>query len=99
MQIISLATEESDWKSPRMGIILHHDGVDNGYRLDCERLFDSVDLPENPLAWFDMSGPWYQKARSTYETLVRDRKAVGEAKEKNWLVSSRDAYWFAPVPR
>lgn len=99
MQIISFATQESDWKSPRLGIILHHNGHDNGYRLDCERLFDSADRPESPLAWFDMDGPWFQKARNTYETLVRDRSAVAEAREKNWLVKSQDAYWFAPVPR
>ena len=26
-------------------------------------------------------------------------KALAEARDKGWLVPSRDAYWFAPVPR
>lgn len=82
-----------------MGIILHHNGQDNGYRLDCERLFENADLPSNKLAWFNMDGPWFRKARSVYETLVREPSTLAEAQEKNWLVRSKDAYWFAPVPR
>lgn len=85
--------------SPRMGILLHNDGRDNGYRLDCERLFDSADRPANPLAWFDMDGRWFQKSREVYEKLVREKSALAEAQEKNWLVRREDAYWFAPVPR
>ena len=99
MRIISFATEDTNWQSPRMGIILHHDGHDNGYLLDCEQLFDKAERPENPLAWFVMDGPWFERARSTYQTLVRDRSALAEAQRKNWLVESQDAYWFAPVPR
>ena len=82
-----------------MGIILHHNGQDNGYRLDCERLFENADLPSNKLAWFNMDGPWFRKARSVYETLVHEPSTLAEAQEKNWLVRSKDAYWFAPVPR
>jgi acylpyruvate hydrolase len=99
MHIISFATEESDWKLPRMGIILHVNGHDSGYRLDCEKLFDKADRPANPLAWFDMDGPWFQRALETHDTLVRDQKAFAEARDKGWLVRSQDAYWFAPVPR
>src|SRR5260370_41988997 len=94
MQIIAFTTEETNWKSPRMGIILN-----DGYRLDCERLFKCADRLQNPLCWFDMDGPWFQKSRETFETLVRDAGALAQAKEKGRLIKSEDAYWFAPVPR
>lgn len=99
MHIISFATEESEWRRPRPGIILHKDDRDTGYRLDCEKLFDPAERPANLLAWFDMDAHWFQTARATAEALVRDDKALAEANEKGWLVPSRDAYWFAPVPR
>jgi 2-keto-4-pentenoate hydratase/2-oxohepta-3-ene-1,7-dioic acid hydratase in catechol pathway len=99
MNIIAFATEESDWKLPRMGIILYHGGRDSGYRLDCERLFGPKECPSNPLSWFDMDGPWFQKAREVFDSVERDEAALDQAKEKGWLVPSRDAYWFAPVPR
>ena len=99
MRIIFFSTEESDGKLPRMGILLVANGQDTGYRLDCEKLFDKAERPANPLAWFDLDGPWFQKARETHDILVRDRNALTEAREKGWLVRSQDAYWFAPVPR
>lgn len=99
MHIISFSTEDSDWKVPRMGFLLLVKGLDTGYRLDCEKLFAKDDRPSNPLAWFDMDGRWFQKARETHDTLVRDQKALAEARDKGWLVRSQDAYWFAPVPR
>jgi 2-keto-4-pentenoate hydratase/2-oxohepta-3-ene-1,7-dioic acid hydratase in catechol pathway len=99
MHIISFATEESNWRSPRMGIILHVGDHDTGYRLDCEKLFAKADRPADPLAWFDMNGPWFKKARETHDALVRDERALADAREKGWLVPSKDAYWFAPVPR
>src|SRR5690349_22464659 len=40
----SFATAESDWKKPRMGIIVNDGTRDLGYRLDCERLFDPYEL-------------------------------------------------------
>lgn len=99
MQLISFATAESDWKTPRMGIILSHGGRDTGYRLDCERLFNSADHPSNPLSWFDMDGPYFQKARKVFDNVERDPSALDHAQQQGWLVPSRDAYWFAPVPR
>jgi 2-keto-4-pentenoate hydratase/2-oxohepta-3-ene-1,7-dioic acid hydratase in catechol pathway len=90
---------ESDWRKPRLGIILHRGDLDLGYRLDCEKLFEPNARPANPLAWFDMEGEWLKKARETAEALVRDDKALADANEKGWVVPSRDAYWFAPVPR
>jgi 2-keto-4-pentenoate hydratase/2-oxohepta-3-ene-1,7-dioic acid hydratase in catechol pathway len=99
MHIISFATEDSNWRSPRMGFILEVRGHDTGYRLDCEKLFDKADRPADPLAWFDMDGPWFKKARETHDVLVRDEKALADAREQGWLVPSKDAYWFAPVPR
>lgn len=99
MHIISFATEDSDWRTSRMGIILQRGEHDTGYRLDCEKLFEKEDRPSDPLAWFDMDGPWFQRARETHDTLVQNEKAFADAREKSWLVPSRDAYWFAPVPR
>ena len=99
MHIISFATAETEWKVPRLGIILSHGGQDTGYRLDCERLFNPTDHPLNPLSWFDLDGPWLQKAREIFDSVERDIQVVDQAKEKGWLVPSRDAYWFAPVPR
>ena len=99
MRIISFATQETEWKSPRMGIVLHTNDVDIGHRLDCEKLFAPAERPTNPLVWFDMDGPWFQRARETAMRLERDPSALEEARTKGWLVPSRDAYWFAPVPR
>jgi 2-keto-4-pentenoate hydratase/2-oxohepta-3-ene-1,7-dioic acid hydratase in catechol pathway len=99
MNIISFATAETEWRVPRPGIILSHGGQDTGYRLDCHRLFASADHPANPLSWFDMDGPWYQKAREIFDNVERDINALQDAKEHGSLVPSRDAYWFAPVPR
>ena len=99
MRIISFATEESDWKAPRMGIILYTNGADTRERLDCEKLFAPADRPSNPLAWFDMDGRWFRTARDTAVRLERDPAALADARKKGWLVPSEAAYWFAPVPR
>ena len=99
MHIISFATAETKWSVPRVGFLLHVGERDTGYRLDCEKLFDASELPANPLAWFDMDGPWFQRARETHDTLVRNEDALAEARERGWLVPRQDAYWFAPVPR
>ena len=99
MQIIAFATEDSNWQSPRMGILLVVNGRDTGYRLDCEKLFDSAERPRDSLAWFDMDGPWFQKARETHDKLVGHEQALAGARDRGWLVRSQDAYWFAPVPK
>lgn len=99
MRIISFATEDSQWKSPRPGIIVHTNGVDSGQRLDCEKLFAPEERPSNPLAWFNMDERWFRTARDTATRLERDATALADAREKGWLVPRRDAYWFAPVPR
>src|SRR6516164_8255643 len=99
MRIISFATQDSQWKSPRMGIILNTNGRDSGQRLDCEKLFAPGDRPSNPLAWFDMDERWFRTARDTAARLERDASAFADARDKGWLVASSDAYWFAPVPR
>jgi 2-keto-4-pentenoate hydratase/2-oxohepta-3-ene-1,7-dioic acid hydratase in catechol pathway len=99
MRIISFSTEETDWKSPRPGILLAKDNSDTGFRLDCEKLFDPSSRPADRLSWFDKDGPWFTKARETYEELIVDRSKLPGAREKGWLVRSEDAYWHAPVPR
>ena len=80
MHIISFATMETKWSVPRLGMILGVDGHDTGYRLDCEKLFPEAERPSNPLAWFDMDGPWFQKARATHDTLTKDEHALDEAR-------------------
>src|ERR1044072_4439573 len=97
MHIISFATEDSNWRVPRVGFLLHAGERDTGYRLDCEKLFDKAERPANPLAWFDMDGPWFQRARETHDLLVRDPDELEKAREKGWLVPSRDAYWVSVV--
>ena len=99
MKIISIATAETKWSVPRPAVILEHAGQDTRFRLDCQRLFDPADLPSNPLSWFDLDGPWLQKAREVFVNVERDRGGLDQANEKGWLVPARDAYWFAPVPR
>ena len=99
MRIISFATKDSDWGTPRLGIVLNVNGRDSGQRLDCEKLFAAAERPTNLLAWFDMDGRWLRTARDTAAQLERDPAAFAEARDKGWLVSSEDAYWFAPVPR
>jgi len=99
MRLISFATAASGWKSPRMGIVLYANGRDLGERLDCEQLFEPADRPPNPLDWFDMDARWFQRARDTAARLAGDANALDDARQKGWLVSSSDAYWFAPVPR
>src|SRR5215470_19706779 len=99
MNIISFATAESEWKKPRLGIILHDGKHDLGYRLDCERLFEPSHRPTNLLSWFDMDGEWFQRASKTAKELVSDEGSLERAKTNGLLVTSRDAYWFAPVPR
>lgn len=99
MRIISFATQESEWKVPRMGIILHSGGADSGERLDCEKLFTPAERPSDPLSWFDMDGRWFKTARDTAAHLESDARALADARQKGWLVPSADAYWFAPVPR
>lgn len=99
MQIISFSTEDSEWRSPRMGILLVAGGHDTGYRLDCEKLFAKDERPSNALAWFDMDGSWFQASRALHDLLVTDKEALADAREKGLLVRSQDAYWHAPVPR
>jgi len=99
MRIISFSNEETNYQSPRFGILLAKGERDTGFRLDCEKLFDSSARPSDPLAWFDMDGPWFRKARDTYETLINDPSELPRAQDKGWLVRSSDAYWHAPVPR
>ena len=76
MRIISFATAESDWKSPRMGIILHLNGRDSGERLDCQKLFESAEHPANPLEWFDMDGRWFETARPFGSNATRARSTM-----------------------
>lgn len=99
MRIIAFATKESNWTTPRMGIILHTDGKDSGQRLDCEKLFAPQERPANPLDWFDIDGKWFQTARDTARRLESDANAFADAKKNGLLLPSGDAYWFAPVPR
>src|SRR6185436_16509378 len=78
MHIISFSTRETGWRVPRMGMILHVQDHDTGFRLDCEKLFAPTARPSDPLAWFDLDGPWFQKARETHDRLIRDEHALAD---------------------
>ena len=99
MNIISIATAETEWKVPRPAIILTHGGQDTRYRLDCEKLFEPSERPRNYLSWFDLDGPWFQKAHEVFDSVESDAAMLDQAKAKGWAVPASDAYWFAPVPR
>jgi len=95
MEIITFTTRDTDgWQSPRVGALLNSE-----YLLDFERAFDGGERPPNHLAWLDMDGPWFQRSRKTYETLVPDSRLLAQAIEKGWLTRRSEAYWLAPVPR
>jgi len=51
MQIVTFTTQESDWRSPRVGAL-----VDSQFLLDFERAFEGTPPPES-LAWLDLDGP------------------------------------------
>jgi len=99
MNIISFATAETKWSVPRPGIILEHGGQDTRYRLDCQRLFDPSEHPSNPLSWFNLDGPWFQKAREIFDNVAHDLNVLDQLKQQHCVVPAQDAYWFAPVPR
>jgi len=95
MEIITFTTRETGGRqSPRVGALLNSE-----YLLDFERTFYGGERPPNHLAWLDMDGPWFQRSRKTYETLVPDSRLLAQAIEKGWLTRRSEAYWLAPVPR
>jgi len=95
MEIITFTTRETGGRqSPRVGALLNSE-----YLLDFERTFYGGERPPNHLAWLDMDGPWFQRSRKTYETLVPDSQLLAQAIEKGWLTRRSEAYWLAPVPR
>jgi 2-keto-4-pentenoate hydratase/2-oxohepta-3-ene-1,7-dioic acid hydratase in catechol pathway len=94
MEIITFTTRETDWQTPRVGALLNSE-----YLLDFERAFDGEKRPVNHLSWLDIDGPWFQRSRETYETLVLDSRLLTQAIEKGWLTRRSEAYWLAPVPR
>ena len=73
--------------------------MNSEYLLDFELAFVGEERPPNHLAWLDMDGPWLQRSRETYETLVPDSRLLAQAIEKGWLTRRSEAYWLAPVPR
>ena len=93
MHIIAFATEDTDWKEPRPGILL------DDYVLDCERLFKLSERPANYLSWLDMDGKWFQKAHETFQMLSGNSDETADAYDNGLLVKREAAYWHAPVPR
>jgi 2-keto-4-pentenoate hydratase/2-oxohepta-3-ene-1,7-dioic acid hydratase in catechol pathway len=93
MHIIAFSTEETEFKEPKPGIL-----IDN-YVLNCERLFSPTERPSDYLSWLDMDGKWFQKSHETFETLSGNANEIARANDHGILVSRRDAYWHAPVPR
>jgi 2-keto-4-pentenoate hydratase/2-oxohepta-3-ene-1,7-dioic acid hydratase in catechol pathway len=93
MHIIAFATEDTDWKEPRPGILL------DNYVLDCKRLFKLSERPANYLSWLDMDAKWFQKAHETFQMLSGNPDEIADAYDNGLLVKRADAYWHAPVPR
>jgi 2-keto-4-pentenoate hydratase/2-oxohepta-3-ene-1,7-dioic acid hydratase in catechol pathway len=93
MHIIAFATEDTDWKEPRPGILL------DDYVLDCERLFKLSERPAIYLSWLDMDARWFQKAHETFQMLSGNPDEIADAYDNGLLVKRADAYWHAPVPR
>src|SRR3954447_12948555 len=98
MRIISFATQDTEWKTPRLGIILHTNGQDSGHRLDCEKLFAPTERPSNPLAWFDMDGPWLRRAREIAERLQRGARGFAQARATRRRGGRTAADWVRPAP-
>jgi 2-keto-4-pentenoate hydratase/2-oxohepta-3-ene-1,7-dioic acid hydratase in catechol pathway len=95
MEIIAFTTQETGrWQAPRVGALLN-----DQYLLNFERVFDGPERPANLLGWLDTAGPWFQKSREKYVSLVNDPGAISQAAENGWLTKRADAYWLAPVPR
>src|ERR1043165_1862615 len=83
MHIISFATKESNWSTPRVGFLLHAGDRDTGYRLDCEKLFDKDERPAHPLAWFDMDGRGVKRASQTDAPPHRAQLTPPRGRNKN----------------
>jgi len=95
MEIITFTTREKDgWRLPRVGAL-----VNDEYLLDFMRAFEGVERPMDHLPWLNMDGPWFQKSRETYGSLMDDSGLLTQATEKGWLTRRSEAYWLAPVPR
>jgi acylpyruvate hydrolase len=95
MRIVTFSThQEEAWQPARVGAELTQE-----YLLDFEGSFDGAKKPANHLAWLDMDGEGFRRAKEKYEALTRDAGLLPEAIEKGWLVRRPDAYWLAPVPR
>jgi len=95
MEIITFTTREQDgWRLPRVGAL-----VNDEYLLDFMRAFEGVERPMDHLPWLNMDGPWFQKSRETYGSLMDDSGLLTQATEKGWLTRRSEAYWLAPVPR
>ncbi len=95
MEIITFTTQEAGrGNQPRPGALLNAE-----YLLDFERVLEDSSRPTNHLDWLDMDGPWFQKSRAKYESLVHDPSALAQAAENGWLTKRSEAYWLAPVPR
>jgi 2-keto-4-pentenoate hydratase/2-oxohepta-3-ene-1,7-dioic acid hydratase in catechol pathway len=95
MEIITFTTRNTDgWQPPRVGALLNDE-----YLLDFTGAVDDPDRPASYLPWLDMDGPWFQRSRETYASLMHDSTLLAQATEKGWLKKRSDAYWLAPVPR
>jgi 2-keto-4-pentenoate hydratase/2-oxohepta-3-ene-1,7-dioic acid hydratase in catechol pathway len=95
MEIITFTTQASDGcRAQRVGALLNDE-----YLLDFSKVVTGSDQPGSHVRWLDMDGPWFQKSRETYESVIKNASLLPQAAEAGWLTKRSAAYWLAPVPR
>lgn len=102
MKIVTYVNEEVGLE-PRVGAVIG----DGEYVLDFAQAIRSgdgggargVEANANPLAWFDLDGPWLKRARAALDEIVGQPGSLERAHEEGLLARRGDVRLVAPVPR
>jgi 2-keto-4-pentenoate hydratase/2-oxohepta-3-ene-1,7-dioic acid hydratase in catechol pathway len=105
MKIVTYTIEEdgTDERAPRVGALLEA----GEYILDFARaLRERDDESErskmalaNPLAWFDLDGALFKRARKAHDEITAGQPEIERARESGLLIKRSSARLLAPVPR
>src|SRR5262245_15590374 len=93
MEIVSFTTDTNAARPrPRVGAL-----VGDGHILDFERTLAGAEGPVHHIDWFDVDTPWFERARSSYDSFAgsSDFGDFGDAA----IVARSSARLLAPVPR